>query len=135
VFDKEAGVFDDEKARGAGFCGSCGVSDSLLEPEAFGMDGDSGIGDRGNFFGTAKNFHDIYGNGNVFEARIGFLPKDFRFVGIDRDDLVADGLQVRGDFVGRTKRIGGQAHDGNGFGLAEKIGDRVGRMGAVRRKV
>ena len=95
------------------------------------MDGDSGIGYGRNFFGAAENVDDVDGDGDVFEARIGFLAKDFGFVGIDGDDGVTGGLEVGGDFVRGAARIRGKTDDGDGFGLAEEIGDGVGSGGSV----
>jgi hypothetical protein len=141
VFDEQASVFDDEEAGGAGFGGGFGVSNSLLEPEAFGVDGDGGVGDRGDVFGTAKDVDDVDGDGDVFEAGIGFLAEDFGFVWVHRDDLIADRLEVGGDLVRGAKRIRGKTDDGDGFGLAEKGGDGVGGVGhgnwmmGVRRRV
>jgi hypothetical protein len=101
------------------------MRNSLLQPQTFGVDNDSGIGDGGDMFGAAEDIYDVDGNGHVFEARIGLLAEDFGFVGIDRNDLVANALEVRRDFVGGTERIGGEADDGDGFGVAEQVGDGV----------
>lgn len=102
-----------------------------MEPKGFGVDGDSGIGYGRNFFGAAENVDDADGDGDVFEARIRFLAEDFGFVGIDGDDGVTGGLEVGGDFVGGAARIRGKTDDGDGFGLAEEIGDGVRSGGSV----
>jgi len=128
VLDEEAGVFNDEEAGGAGFCSGTGIGDALLEPENFGADGDGGIGDGRNAFGTAEDIHDVNGFGDVLEARIGFLAEDLGFVGVDGDDFVADGLEIRGDFMRRAARIRGEADDSNCFGGAEDVGDGVGGL-------
>lgn len=101
------------------------MGDAKLEPESFGANGDCGIGDRGDFFGAAEDVDDVDGDGDIFEAGIGFLAEDFGFVGVDGDDGVAGALEVGGDFVGGTKGVGGEADYGDDFGLAEEIGDEV----------
>jgi len=131
VFDEEAGVFDYEEAGGAGFFGGDGMGDAELEPEGFGVDGGGGVGDARDFFGAAEDVDDIDGAGDIFEAGVGFLAEDFGFVGVDGDDFVAGGLEVSSYLVGGTARIGGEADDGDGFGLAEEIGDGVGGGGSV----
>jgi hypothetical protein len=131
VFDEEAGVFDDEEASSAGFFGGDGVSDAQLKPQSFGFDGDGGIGYGRNVFGAAEDVDDIDGMGDDFQAGIGFFAEDFGFVGVDGNDAVAGGLEVGGDFVGRTAGIGGEADDGDGFGGAEEIGDGVGGWKSV----
>ena len=135
MLDEEAGVFDDGETGGAGFFGGRGVRDALLEPEDFGVDGDGGIGDGRNVFGTAEDINDVDGFGNVFKAGVGFLAEDFGFVGVDGDDFVADGLEVGGDFGGRTARIGGQADDGDGFGGAEEVANGIRRRSSLGGKV
>ena len=97
-----------------------------MEPEGFGVDGDGGIGDAWDFFGAAEDVDDVDGPGDVFEAGVGFLAEDFGLVWVDGDDFVAGGLEVSGYLVGGTARIGGEADDGDGFGLAEEVGDGVG---------
>jgi hypothetical protein len=131
VFYEEAGVFDYQEAGGAGFFGGLRVGDSLLEPESFGVDGNGGIGYRGNVLGAAEDVDNIYRDGDVFEAGVGFFAEDFGFVGIDGDDFVADALEVGSDFVGGALRIGGETDNGDGFGGAEKVGDGVGRCGLI----
>ena len=123
VFDKEAGVFYYQEAGGVGLCCGLRVRDSLLEPEGFGVDGDGGIGDGRDFFGTAEDIDDVDGEWDVFEARVGFLAQHFGFVGTHGDDLVAGALEVGGDFVGGAEGIRGEADNRDGFGLAEKGGD------------
>jgi len=132
VFDEEAGVFDYEETTGAGFFGGCGVGDSELQPQSFGADGDGGIGNGRDSFGAAEDVDDVNGDGDVFETGVGFFAEYFPFVRIDGNDAIADGLEVSGDFVGRTGGIGGEADYGDGFGGAEELGDEVGgRKGVV----
>jgi hypothetical protein len=131
VFDEEAGVFDDEEAGGAGFLGGGGVSDLLLEPEGFGVDGDGGIGDGRDVGRTAENVDDVDRFWDVFEAGIGFLAEDFGFVWVDGNDFVAGGLEIGGYLIRGAGRIGGEADDSDGFGLVEELGDRVGGGGGV----
>jgi hypothetical protein len=126
VFEEKAGVFDNQQSRGLGFKGGCFVRDSLLEPEGFGVDGDRGIGDRRDVRWTPKDVDDVDRERNVLEARVGFFAQDFGFVGIDGHDLVAGGLQVGGDAVGRAETVRGKTDDGDGFGVAEKIADGIG---------
>ncbi len=135
MLHKEAGVFYYQEAGCAGFGCRLLVRDSLLEPEGFGVDGDGGIGDRGNFSGAAEDVDDVDGFGDIFEARVGFLAQDFGFVGIDGDDFVACGLQVGGHLVGGPEGIGGESDDGDDFGVAEEIGDGVGGVGSVVREM
>ena len=129
MFDEEAGVFDDEEAGGTGFFGGGGVGDSLLEPEDSGADSDGGIGDGRDFIGAAEDVDDVNRIGDVFEAGIGFFAQDFGFVGIDRDDAVAGGLEIGGDFVRGAAGIGGESNDGDVFVDAEELGDGVGSGG------
>jgi hypothetical protein len=132
VFDDEAGVFDHGEARGAGFFGGGGVLYSELEPEGFGFDGDGRVGDGRHIFGAAEDVDDVYGFRDVFETGVRFFAEYFGFVGIDRDDAVAGGLEIRGDFIAGTGGIGGEADDGDGFGGAEEVEDGVGgAAGAV----
>lgn len=135
MFDEEAGVFDDDEASNARFFGGGRVRDALLEPEDLGVDRDGRIGDGRNAFGAAEDVDDVDGLGDVFEAGVGFLAQDFGFVGVDGDDFVTGGLQVGGDFVGRTARVGGESDDSDGFGGAEDLGDGVGGRSGVVRKV
>jgi hypothetical protein len=107
------------------------VGDLLLEPEGFGVDGDGGIGNARDVGGAAEDVEDIDGFGDVFRARVGFLAEDFGFVGVDGDDAVASGLEVGGYLVGGASGIGGEADYGNGFGLAEELGDGIGGGGSV----
>lgn len=107
------------------------MGDFLLEPEDSGVDGDGGVGNRGNVFGAAEDVDDIHWFGDVFEAGIGFRAEDVRFVGIDGDDFIASGLEVGRDFVGGATRIGGEADDGDGFGGAKEVGDGIGGSGSV----
>lgn len=125
MLDVEAGVLDDEKASGARFFGSGGVRNSLLQPKNFGMHGDGRVGYAGNFGRAPEDVDDVDGDGNVFEAWVGFLAEDFGFVGIDGDDGVADGLEIRGDAVGGARGVGGETDNGDGFGGAEELGDGV----------
>jgi hypothetical protein len=129
VFDEEARVFDDEKAGGAGLLRGLRVRDSQLKPKRFGANCDGGSGDGRNILGAAEDIDDVDGRRHIFEACIGFLAEDFALVGVDGNDAVADGLEIGGDFVGGTTGIRGETDDGNGFGLAEKIGDGIGRLG------
>lgn len=131
MFDEQAGVFYDEETRGAGFFRSGGAGNPLLQPECFGVDGYGSVGHWGNFLGAAEDVHDVDGLGDIFQARVGFFAEDFRFVGIDRDNFVSGGLEVGGDFVRRAAWVGGEAHYGDGFGAAEKVGDGVGGVGSL----
>lgn len=131
VFYEEAGIFDYEEAGGASLFRGGGMRNSLLEPERFGVDGYGGIRDRGNVVGTAEDVDDVNGPGGVFEAGIGFFAENFGFVGVDRDDFVADRLEIRGDFMGGAPGIGGEADYGDGFGGAEEIADGVESGGVV----
>ena len=131
MFEEHAGVLDNKEAGGVSFgCGGF-VGDSLLEPEGFGVNGDGGIGHARDVFGAAKDVNDVNGERNVFESRVRFLAEHFGFVGIDGDDFVAGGLEVGGDAVRWTEAAGGKADDGDGFGAAEEIADRVGGCGRV----
>jgi len=129
VFYEEAGVLDDEEAGGVRFGGGFGVGNSLLQPEGFGVDGDGGLGDGRDVLGPPKDIDDVDGEWNVFEASIRFFAKNLGFVGVDGDDFVADALEVGGDFVGRAAGVGREADDGDGFGRAKKVADRVGGYG------
>ena len=120
---------DDEEAGGVGFGGGFGVGNSLLQPEGFGVDGDGGVGYGRDIFRAAEDVDNVDGERDVFEAGVGFFAEDFGFVGIDGDDFIAGALEVRGDLVGRAARVGGEADDGDGFGRAKKIADRVGGYG------
>jgi hypothetical protein len=135
VLDEEAGIFDDSEAGGASLFGGGGVCDALLKPENLGADGDGGIGDGRDVFRAAEDVDDVHWLGDVFEARVGLDAKHFGLVGIHGDDSVAGGLEVGGNSVGRTKRIGGEPDDGDGFSGAEDFGDgvrrRSGSVGAV----
>jgi len=135
VLHKEAGVFYYQEAGCVGFGGGLLVLDSLLEPKGSGVDGDGGIGDRGNFFGAAEDVDDVDGFWDVFKTSIRFLAKNFGFVGIDGDDFITNGLKVGRDFVGGAAWIGGESDDGDGFGMAEEIGDGVGEIGSVVREM
>jgi hypothetical protein len=135
VFDKEAGVFDDQEAGGVCLSGCVFVCNSLLEPETFGVNTDGGIGDGRDEFGAAKNVDDVDGDGNIFEARVGFLAEDHGFVGIDGDDGVADGLKIGGNAVGGSGGVGRQTNDSDGLGLKEEVGDWVGGFYRVFREV
>jgi hypothetical protein len=128
VLDEEAGVLDYQEACGLRFCCGQGVREALLKPEAFGANCDGGIGDAGNAVGTAEDVDYVDGDGDVFEAGIGFLAEDLGFVGIDGDNLVAGALKVGSDFVRGTHRIRGETDDGDGFGFAEQLCDRVGEV-------
>ena len=125
MFYEEAGILDDQEAGGVRFGGRFGVGNSLLEPQRFGADRDGGIGDGGNVLCAAEDVDDVDGKWNVFEAGVGFFAEDFGFVGIDGDDFVAGTLEVGRDFVGRSSGVRGETDDGNGFGGAEEIKDRV----------
>jgi len=108
VFDEDAGVFDYEEACSAGFRGSVLIFDSLLHPDYFCADGNGAVDNRRDVFGAAKdvdNF-DVVGFRNVFETRIGFFAEDFGFVGIYRDDAIADGLYVLSDAKTGASGIG-----------------------------
>jgi len=118
VFDEKAGVLDDEKARSMGFGGRLGASDSLLKPQGFCMNGNSGIGDARNLFDAAKDVHDIDGNGNILQTGVGSLAEDFGFVGINGNDGVAGGLKVSRDLVRGASGIGRQTNDRDGRGMA-----------------
>jgi hypothetical protein len=135
VFDKEAGVLNHEEAGGVGFRGGFGVGNSLLEPESFSVDGDGRVGYGRDVFRAAEDVDDVDGEWNVFEAGIGFFAENFGFVGIDGNDLVADGLQVGSDLVGGAAGIGGEPDDGDGFRVAEEIADGIGGIRQVVRKV
>jgi hypothetical protein len=132
VFDEEAGILNDCEADGAGLFGGGGVFYAELEPKNFGFDGDSGVCDGRHVFGAAEDVDDVDGFGDVFEARVGFCPEGFGFVGIDGDDPIANRLEIGSDFVAGTGWIGGEANDGDGFGGAEDVEDGVGGgVGAV----
>lgn len=96
MLDKEASVFDCRQAGGASFFGSGVVFDAELEPENFCFDGDRGLGDRSNVFGTAEDVHDVDGIWDVFQASVSFFAKDFGFVGIHRNYAIAGGLKISG---------------------------------------
>jgi hypothetical protein len=102
------------------------VGDFLLQPEGFGMDGYGGIRCGRDVGGAAEDVDDVNGFGDIFEAGIGFLAEDFGFVGIDGDDAVTRGLEVRSYLVAGAGGIGGETDHGDGFGLAEELGDGVG---------
>jgi hypothetical protein len=129
MFDEETSVFDDQETGGAGFFGGCRVGDFLLEPEGFGFDSDSGVGHGRDIFGAAENVDDVDGFRDVFETRKGFMAQHFRFVGIDGDDAIARRLEVGCDLVRGARRIRRQTNHGDGFGIAEEIGNGV-RSGA-----
>jgi hypothetical protein len=135
VFDEEAGVFDDEKTSGSGFLGRGWVRDSLLEPEDSGADGDGGIGDGKDLFGTAEDVDDIDAIGNVFEACVGFFAENFGFVGVNGDDAVAGRLEVGGNFVGGAAGIGREPNDRDVFVDAEKLRNEVRSGGDVGRQM
>jgi len=135
VFDKEAGVFDDDEACGAGLFRGGRVGNSLLEPEDSGANGDGRIGDGRNVFGAAEDIDDVDRLRNVLEAGVGFLAEDLGFVGIDRDDFVADGLKIGSDFMGWAAGIGRKTDDGNGFGFPKDLSYRVGGKRGVVRQV
>jgi hypothetical protein len=126
VFDQEAGVLDNGDAGGAGFFGGCGVFYAQLEPQDFGFDGDGRVGDGRHIFGAAEDVDDVDGFGDVFESRVGFFAQDFRFVGVDGGDAIADGFEIGSDFVAGAGWIGGEADDCDGFGGAEKVEDGIG---------
>ena len=96
MFDKDAGVFDDEEAGGTGFVGGVLVFDSLLHPDYFCADSDGAVDDGWDVFGAAKNIDnfEVLRFWDVFEPRVRFFAKDFGFVGIYGDDAVADGLHI-----------------------------------------
>lgn len=125
VFDEETGVFDYEKALCVSFRSRGFVGDALLEPEGFGFDGDGGIGDGGNVFGAAEDVDNVDGMGDVLEAGVGYLAKYFGFVGIDGDDAKAGALEIAGNFVAGAGGIRGEANDGDGFGVEEKVCDGI----------
>ena len=135
MFDEEAGVFDDEEARGSGFFGGGWVSNSLLEPEDFGADGDRGIRHGRNFFWAAEDVDNIDAIGDVFEAGIGFLAKDFGLVGVNGDDAVAGGLEVGGNFVRGAAGMGREPNDRDVFVDAEKLRDGVWSGGDAGREM
>ena len=106
--------------------GGLGTGDSLLKPQRFCMNSNSGIGDTRNLLDAAKDVHDIDADGNILETGVGFLAEDFGFVGIDGNDGVAGGLKVSRDLVRGASRIRREADDRNGLGMAEQISDGVG---------
>ena len=126
MFDEEAGVFDNGKASGEGFFGGSGIFDSLLEPQDFRFDGNGGICDRGDVFGAAEDVDDVNGNGYVFKAGVGCFAENFGFVGIDGNDFVAHGLEIRGNAKRRAQGVGREADDGDGFGVFEYVGYGIG---------
>jgi len=131
VFEEHAGVLDNKEAGGVSFgCGGF-VGDSLLEPEGFGVNGDGGIGHARDVFGAAKDVNDVNGERNVFESRVRFLAEHFGFVGIDGDDFVAGRLEVGRNTVGGAEAAGGEADDGDGFGVAEEIADGIGGLRSI----
>ncbi len=111
------------------------MSDSLLHPERFGVDSDCGIGYGRNVLGAAEYVDDVDRNRNVFQASIRFVAEHFGFVGIHRNDLIADRLEIGSDFMRRAMGLRGKADDGDGFGIAKKIGDRVRGFRRVFREI
>jgi hypothetical protein len=99
------------------------------------VDGDGGVGYRGNFFGAAEDVDDIDTSRDVFQAWVRFLAQDFGDDWIDRNDSVAGRLEIGGDFMRGPARIGGEADDGDGFGISEDFGDGVGGMCGVLGEV
>jgi hypothetical protein len=112
------------------FCGTC-VSDSLLEPQRFGVDGYGRIGYRGDLLGTAEDVDDVDGNRDVFQSGVGFLAQDFGYVRIHRYDFVTDGLEIGRHAMGGSAGVGGETDYGDGFGVAEQVGDGIGGFGRV----
>ena len=102
MFHEKAGVLDHEEPGGLRFCYGLGVGDALLEPEAFGADGDGGIGYGRDVFDAAEDVDDVDRDRDVFEASVGFLAEDLGFVRVHRDDLVAGTLEVGGHLMGGT---------------------------------
>ncbi len=131
VFDEQAGIFDGNEAGGPGLFRRRLVDDSLLEPQDFGVDSDGGIGNRGNVFRAAEDVDDIDLFRDVFEAFVGFLAEDFRFVWINGDDAESDGLQILGYLETRTGGIGGKADDGDRLCFAQNVGNGIGRGSRV----
>ena len=135
MLNENAGVFHySETGRTCPFsCG--GVRDVLLKPENLCPDDNRRVSDGKNLFGPPKNVHKVNGFRNVFEASESPDAENFRLVRIDRDDAVADGLQVGGDSMRRTKGIGGKTDDSDGLRGTENLADRVrrwsDRVGAV----
>lgn len=126
MFDEDAGVFYREESGSPGGFAGGGVDDTELKPDGFGVNGDRGVDDRGNFFAAAKNVDDVDGIEDVFEASIGFLAEHFPFVRVDGNDAVADRLEVGRNFVAGAGRIGRETDNGDGFCEAEKIEKWVG---------
>jgi hypothetical protein len=103
-----------------------GADYAKLEPDGFGANGDGRVDNGRNFFGATENVDDVDGLGDVLQARIGFRAEHFPFVGIDRNDAIADGLEIGGDFVAGPGGIARKADNGDGFCNAEKIEDGIG---------
>jgi hypothetical protein len=128
VFDEGAGVFDNEETGQTGFFGGGRIFDAELEPNDFGADSDGGFDNRWNVFGAAENVDEVDGLGDVFEAGIGFLAEHFPFIGVDGNDAISGRLQVGGDLVAGPSGIRREANDGDGLGLAENVGNGIGRI-------
>ena len=107
VFDKQAGIFDNNEASGPGLFRRWLVDDSLLEPHDFSVDSDGGISNRGNVFGAAEDIDDIDFFWDIFEAAVGFLAEDFRFIWVNGNDAEPDGLKILGYLETRTGGVGG----------------------------
>lgn len=133
VLDEDAGVFNYEKAGGAGFGGCCGVGDSLLHPDDFGADFDGAVDYRRDVSGAAEDVDDfdVVGWRDVFEARVGFFSEDFGFVGIYGDDAIAGGLHVLGNTEAGSRGPGRKADDRDGIEVFQDVGDDVGAVREV----
>src|ERR1700730_6371561 len=122
---QDAGVHYDEQARATGAFGRIGVNDTLLHPQGAGADTNRGLDNRRHKLRPAKDVHHVHALGDVFETRITFLTKDLVLSGIDRNDAVADRLQILGNTVAWTVGSVRQTNNGDGAAALENLTHRI----------
>ena len=69
---------------------------------------------------SAEHVDDVDLFGDVFQGGVGLLAEHVGFVGVHRNDAVADCLEPAHDAVRRAVRFRGRAHDRDGLGFDQE---------------
>lgn len=128
VLLENAAVHYHKEAGFARLLSSFFVDDFFLHPNGGYAQLDRLVNNFVNEFRSTEDVDDVDLLRNIAQRWIGFLTQHFSNARIDRDDLIAMALHVRGNAMARTQWIIGKSNHRDGASAAQQVMDRI-RLG------
>src|SRR3989344_5116437 len=123
VLPHHAVVYHGHEPSRGGALGGFRMAGAVLHPDDFGALADGSLDDGRNRLRFPEYLDEFDRARYGLEFRIRFLPQDFGFVRIHRDDPVPVGLQISTDGETRPVRLGRKAHRDDGPVFREHVFD------------